>query len=122
MKFVVSRFSQINGKWEPTQDIGSPYDDRADAELKLTQTLKAFEIFARYFHFDIREIPDAPVPEQPPLATDCIVTDKFCEGQGHPFSLFVNYTCPICDQFHRIALDRVPGPGNRIVQCECGKK
>ena len=67
-------------------------------------------------------LPDPPVPEQPPLAKDCTVTDKFREGHGHPFSLFINYRCPICDQFHRIALDNVFGPGNRVIRCECGEK
>src|SRR6266436_792354 len=104
MKFIVSRFEKIDGKWQPTQDIGSPYEHRADAEKKLAQTLKAFEVFGRHFQFCIREIPDTPVPEQPPLAKHCVVTDKFREGHGHPFSLFVNYTCPVCNQFHRIAL------------------
>src|SRR6266481_2396961 len=121
MKFVVSRFSQINGKWEPTQDIGSPYEDRADAELKLTQTLKAFEIFARYFHFDIREIPDPPVPEQPPLAKDCIVTEAYRgPSPNSPSSVFINYKCPKCSKSHRIALDNV-WPGHKIIQCECGE-
>ncbi len=121
MRYQVSTFHKIDGKWVPTQAIGSAYQTREAAEKKLVETWKAFEVFARYFHYDIDEIPDTPVPEQPPLAKHCIVTDKFREGHGHPFSLFVNYTCPVCNQFHRIALDNIPGPGDRIVQCECGK-
>jgi predicted Zn finger-like uncharacterized protein len=69
------------------------------------------------------EIPDKPKEPEPPLADKCVVTDKFCDGgPGHPFSLFVNYRCPSCDQSYRIALDNIPGPGNKIVQCECGNK
>jgi len=68
-------------------------------------------------------LPDPPAPEQPPLAEHCVVTEKFCDGgPGHPFSLFVNYQCSVCNQHHRIALDNVPGPGNRVIQCECGAK
>ncbi len=67
-------------------------------------------------------LPDPPVREQPPLAKTCVVTEKFCDGgPGHPFSLFVNYRCGVCDQSYRVALDGVFGPGNRVIQCECGE-
>ncbi len=69
------------------------------------------------------EIPDKPKEPEPPLATQCVVTEKFRDGgPGHPFSLFVNYRCLSCDQSYRVALDGVFGPGNRIVKCECGAK
>ncbi len=64
-------------------------------------------------------LPDPPAPEQPPLA-DCKVTEAFQDGgPGHSWSLFVNYQCSVCNQHHRIALDNITGPGNRVIQCEC---
>jgi hypothetical protein len=69
---------------------------------------------------DFREIPNKPAPEQQPLAKDCTVTEKFRDGgPNHPWSIFVNYRCGICDQFFRVALDNVFGPGDRVIQCEC---
>jgi len=68
-------------------------------------------------------LPDAPVPEQPPLAQYCVVTDKFRDGgPNFPWSIFVNYVCPVCNQSHRVVLDSVFAPGNKIIQCECGEK
>jgi len=65
-------------------------------------------------------LPDTPAPEQPPLVEECVITERFCDGgPGHPFSLFINYRCGICDKFYRIALDGVFGPGDRVIQCEC---
>ncbi len=67
-------------------------------------------------------LPDAPAPEQPPLVEECVITERFCDGgPGHPFSLYVNYRCPICDQTYRIALDNI-WPGNKVVECECHEK
>ncbi|SRR6266481_7399752 len=122
MRYQVSRFETIDGKLQPTQPIGLLYETREEAEKKLAETRKTFEVFARHYRFDICEIPDKPKEPEPPLATNVIVTEKFREGPGHPFSLFINYRCPICDQFHRIALDGVFGSGNRIFRCECGEK
>jgi len=66
-------------------------------------------------------LPDKPAPEQPPLV-ECVITETFCDGgPGHPFSLFVNYKCSKCRKSYRVALDGVFGPGNKIIQCECGK-
>jgi hypothetical protein len=103
------------------QTFGNP-EDRSSAETRLKQLEKTFEVFIwnGQFRFDIREIPDAPVPDQPPLAKDCVVTDKFPRDHGL-WSVFVNYRCSICDQSHRIALD-VLGPGNKIIQCECNEQ
>jgi hypothetical protein len=68
-------------------------------------------------------LPDPPVPEQAPLVEECVITERFCDGgPGHPFSLFVNYQCGVCDQSYRVALDGVFGPGNKIIKCECGEK
>ncbi len=57
MRFQVSRFERTDdGKSQPTQDIGPSYQTREEAEEKLAQTKKAFEIFARHYQFGIREL------------------------------------------------------------------
>jgi len=57
MRFQVSRFERTDdGKSQPTQDIGPSYQTRKEAEEKLAQTKKAFEVFARHYQFGIREL------------------------------------------------------------------
>jgi hypothetical protein len=55
IRYVVSRFERINSDGTealvPTQDIGTPYETRVEAELKLAQTNKAFEVFIRTDRF-----------------------------------------------------------------------
>jgi hypothetical protein len=63
-RYQVSRFERINDRWQATQNIGSPYETFEEAAKKLSETRKAFG----HFRFDIREIPDAPVQEQPAQA------------------------------------------------------
>ena|SRR5437660_5573745 len=118
MKFVVSRFERLDGKWQPTRDIGYPNLTREEAEKKLSETRKSFEVFvrARHFDFGIREISDTPAPEQPPLAKECAILAR----SGN--SCLLNYTCPICKTSRRVGLDNVLGPGNQIIVCECGEK
>jgi len=118
--YQVSRFEKIDGKWQPTQDIGFPYETRGEAEEKLAETRKAFEVFAHHFQFGILEKPEPSNKPDPPLAKQCVVTDKFPRQHGR-FSVFVNYTCPICSVSRRIPLDDVVGPGNTTVQCGCGE-
>jgi hypothetical protein len=49
MKFIVSRFEGIDGRWQATQDIGPPHKTREDAEKKLAQALKGLCLLERSY-------------------------------------------------------------------------
>ena len=121
MKYQVWRF-QYSGKFlAPTQAVGPPYATREEAEKKLAQTRKAFEVFARQFQFGIIDIPESPKQPEPPFAK-VVITGKFQDGFRHPFSVFIKYECPICNKTYRVGLENVPGPGNKVIRCECGNE
>ncbi len=121
MGYQVWRFELNARSWAPAQAIGPLYSTREEAETKLSQTKKAFEVFARHFHFGIIDLPEVPKQPEPPFAK-VIITGKFQNGFRHPFSMFVRYECPICKKTYRVGLENISGPGNKVIRCECGNE
>jgi hypothetical protein len=120
MTFQVWRFEIVDGQRQPTLAIGMPYSTREEAERKLGETRKAFEVFARHYQFEVVELSDLVKQPEPPLAEHCVVTSKLQAGFGHPYSLFVDYKCPLCNKGFKVGLDNISGPGKKLYLCECG--